>query len=175
MLFMRKKPNGNDKDMNENISPEERLLKHLRKQEASSPKKEAAKQKGISCLAITDHDTLGAFPEACGLSEAYKIELIEGIEISAQLENSEVHILGYFIDTSNPDLAAALSDIGRIRIERLMAMADKLSSLGLSIDKQKILEIESLLRHGKGLAWLRQTWLDLQLPFMTVGSLSLFF
>jgi len=97
-----------------------------------------AKENDISCVAITDHDTIDGLGEAKKFSEIFNIELINGIEISAQKQNIEVHILGYFIDAESPKLKNALSNIKDLRKERLIMMVEKLNSLGLKIDKEEV-------------------------------------
>lgn len=98
-----------------------------------------ASQKGLSCIAITDHDTVEGLPEACTYSKIYGIELIEGIELSAQYKNIEIHILGYFIDFRNEKLKTELLDIKEIRKEKLIWMAAKLNSLGIGVDETELM------------------------------------
>jgi len=98
-----------------------------------------ASQKNLSTLSITDHDSIEAIEEARKYSKIYNIELIEGIEISAQENNIEVHLLGYFIDSQNGKLKEALKDVKETRKERLLLMAQKLNKLGLKIDREELL------------------------------------
>jgi predicted metal-dependent phosphoesterase TrpH len=48
---------------------------------------------GIELMAITDHDTLAAYPEAFAEAEHYKIMLVPGMELSTRDEgaNRDVH------------------------------------------------------------------------------------
>jgi hypothetical protein len=98
-----------------------------------------ASEKGISVLSITDHDSVEAIEEAKKYSKIYNIELIEGIEISAQEDDVEVHLLGYFIDPQNEKLKEALKDVKEIRKERLLLMAKKINKLGIKIDEEELL------------------------------------
>ncbi|MBP7088099.1 MAG: PHP domain-containing protein [Candidatus Omnitrophica bacterium] len=98
-----------------------------------------AKQQKLVCIAITDHDTLDGFEQAQKYSITYGIELIPAIELSANYEDTEVHILGYFIDTNNKELKKELQKIKTIRLERISSMADKLNALGVSVDKAELL------------------------------------
>lgn len=98
-----------------------------------------AKSKSLSAIAITDHDTVAGMNEAKKISALYDIELIEAIELSAQKEDIEVHILGYFIDSQNPELKKELSDIYVLRKERLIKMIDKLNEqLGFKLNSEDI-------------------------------------
>ncbi|MFH1505148.1 MAG: PHP domain-containing protein [Candidatus Omnitrophota bacterium] len=93
---------------------------------------------GLSCIAITDHDTVDGLVQAKKYSKIYNIELIEAIEMSAEYNETEVHILGYFVDSSNREFKAELAKIKELRRQRLGWMADKLNSLGVEIDKQEL-------------------------------------
>jgi len=93
-----------------------------------------AKKEGLGCIAITDHDTLAAFPEAYALGETCGIECISGIEISAEKEGLEIHILGYCVDHTNERFLEALRGVREIRRKRIFSMAEKISSLGMVID-----------------------------------------
>ncbi|MCX5693666.1 MAG: PHP domain-containing protein, partial [Candidatus Omnitrophica bacterium] len=58
----------------------------------------------ISALAIVDHDTTEAIAEALAQAQGTDLEIIPGIELTAQYENQEIHILGYFLDFQNKEL-----------------------------------------------------------------------
>ncbi|MFH1772072.1 MAG: PHP domain-containing protein [Candidatus Omnitrophota bacterium] len=100
---------------------------------------EAAKQKGLKCISITDHDTVDGLKEARQLSAHYGIELLDGVEISAQYGDVEVHILGYFTDSYGPGLINALEEIKVYRRQRLLTMARKLASLGVAVDSDELM------------------------------------
>ena len=57
-----------------------------------------AKEKNLSAIALTDHDTISGLPEARMAAEKADIELVPGIELSTDYNGTEVHILGYYID-----------------------------------------------------------------------------
>ena len=65
-------------------------------------------KRGISALAIVDHDTTEAFAEAFAEAAGEDLEIIPGIELTAQHENQEIHILGYFLDHRNKELLEKL-------------------------------------------------------------------
>lgn len=54
-----------------------------------------AKEKGISKISITDHDTIINLKNYCELEEKYGIQILPGVEIST--EEKKLHILGYGI------------------------------------------------------------------------------
>ncbi len=93
-----------------------------------------AKEKELTAIAITDHDTTGGIEPALASSAQFGVEFLPGIEISAQYRDFEVHILGYGIDHRNSVLSAALSDIKTVRLNRLVAMAKKMNEIGQEVD-----------------------------------------
>ncbi len=94
----------------------------------------AAAGVGLSALAITDHDTLSAMAVARPEAERVGIELVAGVELTAEFQGREVHILGHFVRDDDPALVAATTRLKEARIGRLRAMADRLAGLGLWVD-----------------------------------------
>ncbi|MFA6384748.1 MAG: PHP domain-containing protein [Candidatus Omnitrophota bacterium] len=104
-----------------------------------------AVKSGLSAVAVTDHDSVDAIPAAIDAGIIQGIEVIPGIELTAEYEGLEVHILGYFIDYRNSALREKLEFLGHARIERIHGMVAKLQGLGVKIDAEKIFELS-----GKG-------------------------
>lgn len=100
-----------------------------------------ASQLGISVLSLTDHDTLGGLSEAIGAGETHGVTIIPGVELSAEAGSHEIHILGYFVDPSDPVLEAALSGNARNRVLRIERIVGRLRNLGLQIEMNRVLEI----------------------------------
>jgi len=97
-----------------------------------------AKDNGLSCISITDHDTTAALATASFESKIHDIELVEGIELSAQHKDTEIHVLGYFIDYKNERLQKSLVNIKELRKERILIMAKKLNSLNIFVDTDEL-------------------------------------
>lgn len=85
-----------------------------------------AKEKGVTTLALTDHDTINGQAEAAELAAENKIKLIPGIEISTTWERKCFHIVGLNIDTSNTTLTTGIADLQSLRTERAKKIALKL-------------------------------------------------
>jgi len=94
----------------------------------------------ISILSITDHDSINAIEEATTIAEKLGIEIIPGVEISSDLRGAEVHILGYFIDIKNKDLAHYLSFFREERVLRAGRIVEKLNYLGFEITLDDVLK-----------------------------------
>ncbi|WP_018692817.1 RNase RNM [Algicola sagamiensis] len=92
-----------------------------------------ALEKGVNVLAITDHDTTTAIPEAKSYIESNQlpIQLISGVEISTKWESFEIHIVGLNFDESQSLLQQRLAT----QIERREARAQK---IGERLAKSKI-------------------------------------
>jgi hypothetical protein len=97
-----------------------------------------AKAAGVSALAITDHDTLDGLPEALEAGKALGIEVIPGIEISSRYEESELHVLGYFLDWHDPELLDRLARLRASRHRRNPRIIDKLNELGLALTYEEV-------------------------------------
>lgn len=103
-----------------------------------------AKKAGLRYLAITDHDNVDAVEEAIQLGKENGLEVIPGVEISAEHNGREVHILGYFFDYKNAELLTYLKNFRVERIKRAEKIIEKLNGLGFA------LKIEDVLAKAKG-------------------------
>lgn len=96
-------------------------------------------EKGLSAIAITDHDTVAGVKSLNNTNN--NIEIISGIEISAEYDNNEIHIVGLYIDYNDENLNKKLKDIVKKRIERNMAIIYKLNDIGIPITYNALEEI----------------------------------
>jgi len=100
---------------------------------------EKANSQGIKILSITDHDSVNAISEAKEYAKKFGIEVIPGVEISTDIRDTEVHILGYFVDPDNKDLEHYLNFFREERYKRAIRMVNKLNILGLQITIDDVL------------------------------------
>lgn len=112
----------------------------------SSPEQlvEEAKKAGIFCISITDHDNVSGI-EPAKEAAVDSIEVIPGIELSAEINLREIHILGYFIDPNYPRLQEEIKEINSIRRKRVYEILDKLRKLGIDLNPQDVFNVA-----GKG-------------------------
>lgn len=101
---------------------------------------EIAKNKGFSALAITDHDSVSGIPRAKTAGKKLGVEVIPAVELTAEEKDTEIHILGYFIDYKDENFRKFLRSLRQVRIERTFKMVSKLRKLGLDIDMEDVLE-----------------------------------
>ena len=94
---------------------------------------ELAIERGITHLAITDHDTVQAHLQLTENNNSYateKINIIKGIELSSQWNNMGVHIVGLNIDIHSTAITTAVKHQTQLRIERVKTIAKKLLQRG---------------------------------------------
>lgn len=95
---------------------------------------QAAVDRGLRAIAITDHDTVSGLAAGAQAAARVGIEFVPGIEISAYTpEDGEIHVLGYFLDPAHPGLTAALDHQRTVRIRRIEQMIARLTGLGVSV------------------------------------------
>jgi len=104
-----------------------------------------ARRSGLAGVALTDHDTVEGIPAACAAARQWSLEIIPGVEITAEHRGREMHLLAYFIRLDDEPLAAALARIRQHRVERFWAMVERLRACGVALDQQ---EIEDLAAEG---------------------------
>ncbi len=92
---------------------------------------------GLCAVALTDHDAVDGVKEALAAGREYGIEVIPGVELSAQYD-TELHILGYFIDPAHPRLADALAEARRVRYLRQEETCEKLQEQGLPVTMEEV-------------------------------------
>lgn len=97
-----------------------------------------AAEAGLRAIAITDHDTVEGFAEACEAGAEHGIEVFSGVELSTETEGKEIHLLGYGFDPASEPLQRMLRGLEKDREERARAMVDRLRELGVAISYQAV-------------------------------------
>ena len=97
-----------------------------------------AKKKGLSALAVTDHDTVRGVQRALDEGEKQGIPVIPGVELSTRVDDCDVHLVALFVDCKNEELIRRLDDMAACRHERNYKMVDKLKEAGFDIDRQDL-------------------------------------
>jgi len=98
-----------------------------------------AHEKGLEALALTDHDTVEGLAEALAAGQQLGLEVLPGIEISADWPESTLHILGYFIDYHDGQLLERLRILQDARNRRNPEIIRKLCSLGCDITLEEVM------------------------------------
>lgn len=101
-----------------------------------------AAKKGLSVIAITDHDSIDGIAPALLAAEPFpSLRVIPGLEINTDIPNGEVHILGYFVDYRDTELKRALETLRSSREARARKMIAKLGELGIDVEWQRVREL----------------------------------
>jgi len=90
-----------------------------------------AAAKGVTTLALTDHDDLSGLAEARARAESEGVRFVDGVEISVTWEGTTVHIVGLQIDPANAVLRYGLESVREGRGKRAEKMGDALAAAGV--------------------------------------------
>jgi len=102
---------------------------------------ENAKKVGLSCIAITDHDCVDGIEPAEKIAKGLDIEIIPGVEMTAQEKGAEVHILGFFPDIADKKFLGRLKEIRQNRVERVYQMVEKLKKYNVHLNPERIFKL----------------------------------
>ncbi len=99
---------------------------------------ELAHTLGLRAIAVTDHDSVAGIAEAQAAGDALGVEVIAGIEISADYRGNRAHILGYFIDPASPALAPAVNWAVNERAARNEKIVGAMAADGFAISLEAL-------------------------------------
>lgn len=94
---------------------------------------DAAAERGLRVLSVTDHDTIAGLDAAREEAEQRGLVFVSGIELSVTLEGDEIHLLAYNFDPSHGPLRAHLDEMRAARRQRAWDMVGRLRARGLTI------------------------------------------
>ena len=97
-----------------------------------------AAKRGLSVLAVTDHDTMAGIPGALQTGKDFAIQVIPGIEISADFNGQSVHILGLGLHKLSNTFRDLLENIQDGRKNRNPRIVSKLQQLGLDMSIEDV-------------------------------------
>jgi hypothetical protein len=99
-----------------------------------------ARESGLNFLSVTDHDNVDGLEEALDKGKELGIEVIPGVELSTELNDHEVHVLGYFMDFKNSELLEHLIKFRGERYKRAERIVKKLNSLNVGLEMSDVLQ-----------------------------------
>ena len=99
-----------------------------------------AKKRGLSILAVTDHDTIAGVAEAQRAGTELGVTVIRGVELSAK-EYSNFHILGYGFQAGDTELVRLCEKLRAGRDDRKYRIMDFLREKGVEIDLDEVEEL----------------------------------
>jgi predicted metal-dependent phosphoesterase TrpH len=98
----------------------------------------AAREAGLSAIALTDHDTLSGLPEARAEAARLGLELVPGCELSLEYGGLPTHMLALFVDERPGAVASELDRVKRARSARNERMIEKLRTVGVHLHPEDV-------------------------------------
>ena len=108
----------------------------------------AVKQK-LCAIALTDHDTLEGCERAAAACATAGIEFITGSELTAEQDDHEIHILGYFLDAQNEKLLTETAKFQLVRQNRIREMVARLNELNVPLDVDDVFKLANCRAPGR--------------------------
>jgi 3',5'-nucleoside bisphosphate phosphatase len=104
---------------------------------------------GLTTIAVTDHDTMGAVPELAVLTREAGLGFVPGIEVTTLWRGRDIHLLAYFLDWRSPRVAELLSSQCQARAVRARRIGERLRTLGAPLDIDGLISTADLRAIGR--------------------------
>lgn len=99
-----------------------------------------ALEKGLTAMALTDHDAVSGVAEAVRAAEGTELYVIPGVELSAEYQGRDIHILGLFLDYQSEDFLSCLEGFKEAREKRNEKMTALLTQHHMPLTMEEIRE-----------------------------------
>jgi predicted metal-dependent phosphoesterase TrpH len=93
---------------------------------------------GLTALAVTDHDTTAGLAEAIEAGRREGVEIVPGVELSAEFPRGQCHILGFFVEPDAPELCIRLQQVRDNRNRRNALIIGRLNELGIAVTIEEV-------------------------------------
>jgi len=97
-----------------------------------------AAERALDVVALTDHDTTDGLAEGLATGSVVGVEVVPGVEFSAEFDGNSVHVLCYWMDPHDAALQLELRRLREDRFRRGELMVGKLQELGLPVAFQRV-------------------------------------
>jgi 3',5'-nucleoside bisphosphate phosphatase len=108
-----------------------------------------AQKSGLCCIALTDHDSVEGCARAAAACAAVNLEFVPGTELTAEHCDTEVHLLGYFLDTQNETLLREIAQFQSVRQNRIHEMVARLNELGVPLQAESVFALANCKSPGR--------------------------
>jgi predicted metal-dependent phosphoesterase TrpH len=100
-------------------------------------------ERDLAGIGVTDHDTTDGLDEAIASAAAAggELEIVPGVEFSAEYDGASLHVLAYWIDPENDGLRAELRRLVDTRFHRGEGMVEKLQELGYALSFDRVRQL----------------------------------
>jgi 3',5'-nucleoside bisphosphate phosphatase len=110
---------------------------------------ERASRQGLSAIALTDHDTADGCPRAAAACAAIGLEFIAGSELTAEIQGTEIHLLGYCLQIDHPRLLREMAVFQEVRQQRISEMVARLNQLGVALQADRVFALANCRSPGR--------------------------
>jgi predicted metal-dependent phosphoesterase TrpH len=100
---------------------------------------EQAHTAGLRAVAVTDHDTTAGLAEAARRGDELGVEVVPGVELTAYVGLTELHILGLFVGTEGGSGSARVDTLRTARRDRMLGMIERLRRQGVRVDADEVM------------------------------------
>jgi 3',5'-nucleoside bisphosphate phosphatase len=107
------------------------------------------KRLGFRALALSDHDTVEGCARMKAACDTDGIEFIPATELTAELDGHELHLLGYFIETTDAKLLVELARFQEVRQNRIREMVAAIQKLGVPLREETVFEVANCRAPGR--------------------------
>lgn len=114
---------------------------------ALSPKEviDEAVKKGVSVIAIADHDTIDAYNDGLySYANSKNIKIVNAVEISTKTSSAGIHVLGYNFDINSELMRKELFKLRHARHNYLHDVTSKLEELGYILNVEELDSIDAV-------------------------------
>ena len=102
---------------------------------------EEAERRGLSAIALTDHNTMSGMTEFLEAAEGSSVEAVTGVELSTDYGDKELHIVGLFIKREDFDKVEELvKELDKRKMESNVILAENLRKGGYDISLEEMLK-----------------------------------
>jgi predicted metal-dependent phosphoesterase TrpH len=104
---------------------------------------------GFAALALTDHDSVEGCPRMAAACEAAGIVFIPGTELTAEYNDTEIHLLGYLVDTQNKKFLSDIAKFQAVRQNRIHEMVARLNGLNVPLKVESVFALANCQSPGR--------------------------
>ncbi len=108
-----------------------------------------ARRHGLTAISLTDHDTVEGCARAAAACAQNQVEFITGTELTAELADYELHLLGYGIDPQHPRLLCELARFQNGRQNRIHEMVARLNAHRVPLMAEAVFRVANCRSPGR--------------------------
>jgi len=107
------------------------------------------KRHGLAAMALTDHDTVEGCLRMAAACAAAEIEFISGTELTAEVQGTEMHLLGYCMALDNHKFLTEVGKFQIVRQNRIREMVARLNELKIPLEADAVFAIANCRSPGR--------------------------